>query len=112
MDEWLTEFGNIDYSEYHELMRQSEKYSPKNSGPQFSTPESFPDEKLHFAMHQFHRNDTDNFHMTKGFRKELQHEMGLPDSSSGTNESPKKLIDQKASKNQELQHQILKVCQN
>ena len=30
----------------------------------------------------FHRNDSDNFHMTKGFRKELQQEMGIVDSSS------------------------------
>jgi hypothetical protein len=112
MDEWLTEYGNIDCSEYHELMRQSEKYSSKGKGPQFSTPESFPDEKLQFALHNFHRNESDNFHMTKGFRKELQHQMGLPDSSIGAINSQKKLIDQKASKNLELQDLILKVCQN
>jgi hypothetical protein len=93
-------------------MRMTENYSSRSSPPEISDsyPESFPDEKLHNALHLFQRNNTDNFLMTKGFRKELQHEIGLPDSSRGTSESPQKALDQKASKDLELQDLILKVC--
>lgn len=108
---WLIEYGNIDSSEYHELMRQTENYSSRKSQPEISDskPDSFPDQKLHNALHLFQKHNTDNFHMTKGFRKELQHEIGLPDSSKGDSESPLKPFDQKASKDLEIQDLILKV---
>ena len=88
LDQWIIEHGNVDSSQYHEMIRQTSKgKSPNISGRglkvrRMEETESFPDHEFGKAQNLFQKNDDDNFHMTKHFRKELQQEMGIPDSSS------------------------------